>query len=484
MAKRPPDDLFESTSMSFGEHLEELRSVLIRALLGLMIGFGIGLYFAKNVVDTIQGPLKSSLDTYYLDKAKSDLMADYASRGELAPSDELEIIKERGLIQDMMSVDPAGVLACLKVIDPERFGEIEYGEHRFWPTDFREQQESVLCARLRTDGQAETSTPGKRVWQLLSAEQRQVVERVADQTNPGDSDRKQLVSVLNALVDQPALHESEEFAEVLISPAVPITWWKPWTWFRDTELDDARTTTLKNMRERVRITSDPELSRRLNKLLLAEAFPASIARPQKHLVQLPVWKPTDIRVQALGVHEAFMIWMKAGFVSGLVIASPWMFYQVWSFIAAGLYPHEKRYVHVFLPISLGLFLGGVALAFLFVFQPVLDFLFGFNKIMGIDPDPRISEWLGFVLFLPLGFGVSFQLPLVMLFVNRLGLVSIKAYVDKWRISVLLIFVISMVLTPADPVSMLLMACPLTVLYFLGIGMCQWMPHFRNPYAED
>lgn len=483
MAKRPADDLFESTSMSFGEHLDELRTVLVRSLLGLMIGFGIGLYFAKNVVDMIQGPLKTSLDTYYLDKAKSDLIADYATRDELPPPEELEIIKERGLVQDHMSVDPAGILACLKIIDPERFAALEYGENEFWATDLQEHQERDFCAQLRAAGQSEVSSPGKRVRQLLTANQWDVVTRLADASSVTDADREELLAMLNGLVSEPALHNSAEFAELAAAPSVSVSWFKPWTWFRDQELDEARNKTLQNMRDRLRDQFDPELSRRLNKLLLAEAFPTSIRRPRKNLVEIPVWKPTDIRVQALGVHEAFMIWMKAGFVSGLVIASPWMFYQVWSFVAAGLYPHEKRYVHVFLPISLGLFLGGVALAFTFVFQPVLDFLFGFNKMMGIDPDPRISEWLGFVLFLPLGFGISFQLPLVMLFVNRLGIISIKAYVDKWRISVLLIFVISMVLTPADPVSMLLMACPLTVLYFLGIGMCQWMPKFRNPYAE-
>jgi sec-independent protein translocase protein TatC len=104
-------------------------------------------------------------------------------------------------------------------------------------------------------------------------------------------------------------------------------------------------------------------------------------------------------------------------------------------------------------------------------------------MMNIDPDPRISEWLGFVLILPLGFGLAFQLPLVMLFLQRIGIFSIQVYLDKWRIAVLVIFVISMLLTPADPVSMLMMALPLSALYFLGIGMCRWMPKNRSPFAE-
>ena len=80
-----------------------------------------------------------------------------------------------------------------------------------------------------------------------------------------------------------------------------------------------------------------------------------------------------------------------------MIASPYVFYQIWTFVAAGLYPHEKNYVFLYLPISILLFVGGASLAFLFVFDPVLDFLFLFNKGMNADFDPRIGEWLGFVL---------------------------------------------------------------------------------------
>ncbi len=113
----------------------------------------------------------------------------------------------------------------------------------------------------------------------------------------------------------------------------------------------------------------------------------------------------------------------------------------------------------------------------------MTFLFSFNKSLGIDPDPRISEWLGFVLILPLGFGVSFQLPLVMLFLERIGIFDVHAYLSRWRIAILVIFVLSMFLTPADPTSMLLMAAPLTVLYFGGVLLCKYMPRRKSPYDE-
>ena len=161
-----------------------------------------------------------------------------------------------------------------------------------------------------------------------------------------------------------------------------------------------------------------------------------------------------------------------------------MFYELGAFVAAGLYPHEKKYVHLFLPISLMLFAAGVLMAFFFVFSPVLDFLFTFNSSLNISPEIRIGEWLSFAMLLPLGFGVAFQLPLVMLFVNRIGLVDVETYLEKWRIAILVIFILSMFLTPADPISMLLLAVPLTGLYFLGIGMCVMMPRPENPFGAD
>jgi sec-independent protein translocase protein TatC len=191
-----------------------------------------------------------------------------------------------------------------------------------------------------------------------------------------------------------------------------------------------------------------------------------------------------VRTTTLNAHEAFSIYVKASLLVGVLLSSPWIFYQIWSFVAAGLYPHEKYYVHVFLPFSLGLFLLGAALAFFFVFEPVLDFLLGFNAWLAIDPDPRISEWLSFVLILPIGFGIAFQLPLVMLFLERIGIFDVDAYVSRWRIAILVIFVLSMFLTPADPYSMLLMAIPLTFLYFGGVLLCRLMPKKRSPYSED
>lgn len=327
MSQQPPDDLFADTTMSFGEHLEELRGVLVKSAVALGICFLIGLYFANKVVMQIQGPLKKALEEYALETARLE------GEATNVPEEQLKKRLENRLLPDSVRIDAQALLSDLQKAAPDLF-----------------KQEIKLPDELQT-------------------------------------------------------------------------------------------------------------------------------------LEVQTWKTAETSVKTLNAHEAFMIWMKAGFIFGFVLASPWIFYFVWSFVAAGLYPHEKKYIHIYLPFSLALFIAGAALAFLFVFEPVLSFLFSFNRAMEIDPDPRISEWMSFVLFLPLGFGLAFQLPLIMLFIQRLGMVSIETFISKWRIAVLIIFGLSMFLTPADPISMLMMAIPLCCLYVLGILLCKWMPRNRNPFAE-
>ena len=100
---------------------------------------------------------------------------------------------------------------------------------------------------------------------------------------------------------------------------------------------------------------------------------ADLPEPTPVLLATRVWRPIKMMVKALSAQEAFMIFLKAALISGVVISSPWIFWHVWNFVAAGLYPHEKKFVYIFLPFSLALFLAGASMAFFFVFQPVLNF---------------------------------------------------------------------------------------------------------------
>ncbi len=180
------------------------------------------------------------------------------------------------------------------------------------------------------------------------------------------------------------------------------------------------------------------------------------------------------RITTFKVEEGFMAYMKVCFFSGLIIAAPWVFYQLWLFVAAGLYPHERRYVYVYLPLSVILFALGAMAGYFYAFPLMLDFLIGFNQWLGVTVQPRLSEYISMAMLMPLLFGVSFQLPLVMVFLERIGVCSVQTYRENWRIAVLAISIASMLLTASpDPWSMLLMMFPLLLLYVLGIYLCQF-----------
>ena len=125
--------------------------------------------------------------------------------------------------------------------------------------------------------------------------------------------------------------------------------------------------------------------------------------------------------------EGFLVYLKVSLYCGVILASPWIFYQLWSFVAVGLYPHEKRLVNVYLPFSIGLFLAGVALCEFVVIPAALKYLLSFNASMQAEPNLRLSEWLSFAILTPLVFGAAFQLPLVMVVMNRLGILDAAAY---------------------------------------------------------
>ena len=167
--------------------------------------------------------------------------------------------------------------------------------------------------------------------------------------------------------------------------------------------------------------------------------------------------------------ETMTIFFMVCLVAGLVIASPWVFYQLWAFIAAGLYRHEQHYVTKFLPFSLGLFLTGVFLCFFGVLPITLSFLLEFNVWLGIEPTLRLSDWMSFATILPLIFGLCFQTPLIMMFLSLIGIFSVDDYRSKRKMAIIIIVVAEPVLTPGqDPFSQLFLAVPMVILYELGI----------------
>lgn len=366
MSRKHSKDLFDDTTMTFGEHLEELRVRMWRAIVGLTLVTGITMYFGDQVMAIVRKPIEDALrargarlsaeDTKPFDATKTwNEFWDWAS-GKSKPTPEAPPETITDLKTVTVQIKPFDLLTALHEAAPERFPAPE---------------------------------------------------------------------------PKPALATPD-------SKEVPAE------------------------------TPDKSVSLRLTSPEIADWRRAA---------------EQDMRPIVLTVQEGFMTWLKVSFVAGLVLSSPWVFYQMWLFVAAGLYPHERKYIHIYLPMSSGLFLGGAAFCFYCVFPFVLGFLLQFSDDLKLQTQIRIADWIDFAIMLPVMFGISFQLPLVMLFLERLSIFEIKDYQEKRRIAIFVITVISMILTPAEPYSMLMMMVPMILLYEVGILICRWFPK-PKPFDDE
>jgi sec-independent protein translocase protein TatC len=172
--------------------------------------------------------------------------------------------------------------------------------------------------------------------------------------------------------------------------------------------------------------------------------------------------------------SGFTAYMKLSLIGGAALAAPVIFYQLWAFVAPGLYAREKKYVLPFVTLSTLLFVGGgwfgwrvaVPLSFRFFLNLAHDT--GAN--VTITPTFMVGEYIDFCLQVMLGFGVTFELPMLLLFLSIAGVVNYLTLLRYGRWFILLAFVVAAIITPPDAVSMLVMAVPLCVLYGVSIGL--------------
>ncbi len=457
--------------MSFGEHLDELRKTLIRALIGVAIGSAIGFSLATPVVKFLTGPMERAIIKFNQQRAAEDIQT---KQGWVGPETQA-LLDRREQTPRAVKVDPAQLVEALRNVSPTFLEGLDLQPWRF-SIDSIPEVETGAIVTLLIDPSSRTTDESGRLALIagrLASTSPELLAKLESAKESPDA-RLAIAEALNSLLNDRSLSSDPAFAELL---AVVEQGWM------SKMFSTEKPTPLQQMKLALDREFHPDLNRRLNRALITTAFGGKI-RPQKlDLVSLDIWEPSNARALSLNFMEGFMIWLKAGFITGLVISGPWVAYQVWSFVAAGLYPHEKKHVHIFLPISLLLFVLGVMLVFLFVFDTVLGFFLNVNFNLGIDMQPRINEWLSFVMFLPLGFGLAFQLPLVMLFLNRINVFTVNAYLSKWRIAIMVIFLLAMILTPADPLSMIMLAVPLSFLYFLGVLLCQWFPGNKHPFED-
>lgn len=178
----------------------------------------------------------------------------------------------------------------------------------------------------------------------------------------------------------------------------------------------------------------------------------------------------------LSAQEAMMTYFKVTVIAGLVLASPWVFWQIWSFIAKGLYPNEKRYVYWAIGPSTFLFLTGVVVCQFLVMPRAVASLLWFNEFLGFTPDLRLNEWLSLAIMMPVVFGVSFETPLIMVVLQKLGIMTPEDFKKKRKYAFFGLAVFAMVITPTgDALTMLYLWLPMVLLYESGIWVCKLLP---------
>jgi len=192
------------------------------------------------------------------------------------------------------------------------------------------------------------------------------------------------------------------------------------------------------------------------------------------------------RMQVLGPAEGFISYMNISLVTGVIIASPWIFYQLWMFVATGLYPHEKRYVYLAVPFSAALFITGT-LFFIFVIAPItLKMLVLFNKeVLNVDSNFTFQKYISLITVMMLVFGLTFQTPIAVFFLNKIGLLSLDALYKSRRFVIIGVIVVAAAATPgSDMFSLFALAIPMYLLFELGILLCYFFNRKQNIIQAD
>jgi sec-independent protein translocase protein TatC len=193
--------------------------------------------------------------------------------------------------------------------------------------------------------------------------------------------------------------------------------------------------------------------------------------------------PTGATLIATSVISPFLVPLKILLMSAFLLALPVVLYQVWAFVAPGLYSHEKKLVLPLVVSSTLLFMVGVAFCYFFVFGQVFKFIQSFAP-KSITAAPDIEAYLGFVISMFIAFGLAFEVPIVVIVLARMNVVTIEKLKDFRSYFIVLAFIIAAIVTPPDVVSQLALAIPMCILYEIGIWAAQlFIQHTQAPDAE-
>jgi sec-independent protein translocase protein TatC len=189
--------------------------------------------------------------------------------------------------------------------------------------------------------------------------------------------------------------------------------------------------------------------------------------------------PHDAHMIATGVITPFMVPVKVTALAAFLVALPYVLYQAWAFVAPGLYEHEKRLAAPLVVASTVLFLVGVAFCYFFVFRKVFTFIHNFAP-KSITPAPDIEAYFNFVITMFIAFGVTFEIPIVVVVLVRMGLVSVERLRDARPYVIVGAFIVAAVVTPPDALSQFMLAVPMCLLYEAGLLVSRFVATRAQP----
>jgi sec-independent protein translocase protein TatC len=196
--------------------------------------------------------------------------------------------------------------------------------------------------------------------------------------------------------------------------------------------------------------------------------------------------PPDAKMIAIGVITPFMVPIKVTALAAFCIALPYVLYQAWAFVAPGLYEHEKRLALPLIVASTLLFLAGMAFCYYIVFEQVFTVIHAWAP-KSITPAPDIESYFSFVLTMFLAFGVTFEIPIVVIVLVRMGLVTVEKLRDARPYVIVGAFVIAAIVTPPDVLSQFMLAVPMCLLYEAGIFLARFVavrPKEESEYKTE
>jgi len=192
--------------------------------------------------------------------------------------------------------------------------------------------------------------------------------------------------------------------------------------------------------------------------------------------------PEGAKMIATGVITPFMVPMKVTALAAFVVALPFVLYQAWAFVAPGLYDNEKRLALPLVVASTVLFLLGMAFCYYFVFGRVFAFIHEFAP-KSITPAPDIDAYFSFVLTMFLAFGITFEIPIVVIVLVRMGVVTVEKLKDARPYVIVGAFVVAAVVTPPDVLSQFMLAVPMCILYEAGLFFARFVGVRAKPESE-